>query len=454
MTTEKHAVVSGLGPNGVGAALELLQQGWRVSLVEKRPHYTRPIHLHLRASYLQDLRRLSPKLFHRILAITTPILENTRLRELPPGPLPGHIQRWFTYFSQIFRRTPEEIQGQQHCPIWSRLKTPPSWHVRLDNAERIFFDHLQECSQEETTRLAIYRGYRLCLEAGEEGFYRVALSPTLGPAEAPDLGQPDLVVLAEGGKSSNVAALGLTNVRFSYPKFFMSAHLEIPLGPRTRRIDTDLQHLLQDPQALPSEISLWASGHGDLSEGTWVVIEVPEGLLSQSPQEAEDYFLRGARRLLSDTHPPEQELELQLRAALSEGTLLSSRRHSEHLPELDASQTRPFAGTFRFEQQCLRFPAAGKNVVVLGDAAGMGHHALSSGLEMGACDLQPLGALAHQLTSGDDPEEAIARYADAVFRSRIKLLGLGMSEYYPNLPEDKESTLYRAAHLCTPGDSP
>ena len=36
-----RAVVSGLGPNGVAASLELLNRGFQVTVVEKRPGYGR-----------------------------------------------------------------------------------------------------------------------------------------------------------------------------------------------------------------------------------------------------------------------------------------------------------------------------------------------------------------------------------------------------------------------------
>lgn len=425
----KSAVVSGLGPNGVAAALELLNRGFEVTAVEKRSSYTRPIHLHLRSTYLEDVRRLSPDLHQRLLAIATPIEENSRCYESGEEPVANQIQD---------RRS--RPRQENPCPVWSRITTPTERHVRLDNAERLYFEYLEELAAAPGSKLTIRRGSMLNLERGENGYYRVLLKGK----ETDDLGIPQLVIIAEGGKSVSVRRLGLESVRFSYPKYFMSAHVAISFGPRTRRIDTDVRELVDDPAVASTEVSLWASGHGDCSEGTWVVIEVPESLLNQSSEQAEDYFVKGAVLLMSEVagEMSPQELREKIQATQTRGALLSRERGGKA-----PGKTTTFAGTFKFEQQCLRYPAAGNNVVVLGDAAGMGHHALSSGLEMGACDLVPLGELCDALAGEVPPEQCLGGYADAVFQSRIRLLGLGMNEYYPNSAAGRLSILQRAAAI-------
>ncbi len=445
----KSAVISGLGPNGVLAALELLQHGYQVTVIEKRPSYTRPIHLHLRASYLEDVRRLSPELHAKVMEISTAIEENSRVRHLPPGPVPNHLKRWMDSFRNIFQAGQPKSEAPEEYPVRSRLTTPPLRHLRLDSAERLFFSHLDELAHQPSHPVTIRRGFILDLEPDGSGRYRASIRDANAhdakPAE--DLGSPDLVVLAEGGKSTSVRQLGLESVRFSYPKYFMSAHADVPFGPRTSRIDTNAHVLLNRPSVAPAEVSLWASGHGDPSEGTWIVIEIPEELLNQSPQDAERYFLEGAMLLLAgDPSAQGDELRDKITQALKKSDILKNTRGST-LGAVDCSERAPFAGTFKFEQQCLRHPAAGHNVVVLGDAAGMGHHALSSGLEMGACDLGPLGRLAQELAAAQEPKACISRYADAVFRSRISLLALGMREYYPNLLGDPLEELHRAAEL-------
>ena len=83
----------------------------------------------------------------------------------------------------------------------------------------------------------------------------------------------------------------------------------------------------------------------------------------------------------------------------------------------------------------------------------MGHHALSSGLEMGAYDLVALGVLCEELQRASEPEECIARYAEAVRNSRLRLLGLGMNEYYPDSAAGRLRMLHRAAELFGEGEN-
>lgn len=437
-SSKRQAVVSGLGPNGVLAALELLSRDFEVTVVEKRPDYIRPIHLHLRATYLQDVMRLSPELYRRLLSIATPIEENSRVETTAPEPVPNEIRD----------RRAATREGAA-CPVWSRLSTSPERHVRLDNTERLYYDYLQEVAAQPSSGLNIKRGSELSLELGRDGFYEVLLQDT-SSHEQDDLGAPDVIVIAEGGKSTTVQTLGLESVRFSYPKYFMSAHVPVPFGPRTRRIDTDVRELARDPGTAPADVSLWASGHGDSGEGTWIVLEVPEALLNQEPKQAEEYFLKGTLLLMSEPgrQVSGEQLRERLEATFRRGALLGRKRGAS-LPEMEEASRTTFAGTFKFEQQCLRYPAAGKNVVVLGDAAGMGHHALASGLEMGACDLQPLGKLCAGLQGGRPPRECIDEYAEAVFYFRLKLLGMGMNEYYPDAAAGRLRMLQRAAEIFT-----
>ena len=431
-----RAVVSGLGPNGVAAVLKLLQRGFQVTAVEKRPRYTRPIHLHLRSSYLEDVRALSPDLHERLMSIATAIVENSRVGHSSPKPVPNYIQD---------RRT--QARRGKPCPIWTRLSAPPERHVRLDKAERLFYDFLKESAAGNSSRLTIRRGRVLHLEPSKEDYYRVLLR-SAKDKQAEDLGVPGLIVIAEGGKSATVRQLGLESVRFSYPKYFMSAHVGVSFGPRTRRLDTDVRELVDDPAVTSTEVSLWASGHGDANEGTWVVLEVPEALLQQRPEQAEEYFVKGALLLMTDqvALTTAEDLSSIIKETLRGGVLLR-RRQEANMPGMYEAGKTTFAGTFKFEQQCLRFPAAGKNVVVLGDAAGMGHHALSSGLEMGAYDLGPLGKLCDDLVAGLEPGQYIADFAEDIFRSRIRLLGLGMNEYYPDSAAGRLKMLHRAAEL-------
>jgi hypothetical protein len=441
------AVVSGLGPNGVLAALELLRAGYHVTVVEKRPAYIRPIHLHLRASYLEDVKRLSPKLHSKLTGIATTIEAMERVRLPQSGPPQIVAAGW---------PAPYKAASREDLAIRERLTQSPVAHVRLDSLEKLFYAHLNgltglQYGLDPAPLLEVCRGYALDLQP-EGGRFRAVIRPSdpdePDAPETEDLGFPDLVVLAEGGKSAGARNLGLETIRFSYAKYFMSAHVDIPFGPRTRRIDTDVRQLLRAPHLAPEPISLWACGHADPAQGTWIVLEVPAGFVEKSPDTALDYFVEGTCLLLGgESAQKSRDVRTAIRRSVENGTLLANMRKCGNAAP-DAGGGTPFAGTFKFEQQCLRRPAAGANVIVLGDSAGMGHHALSSGLEMGACDLGPLRRLAAELARGDDGATAVARYAESVFRSRVTLLALGMREYYPQLDFDPVDLMHRAADVA------
>jgi len=340
------AVVSGLGPNGMLAALKLRAEGFQVIAADQRPSYTRSIHLNLRQSWIDCVRSLDADLASKLLAVATPIAE---FQGRPPHPVPL------------------PYEGRGDSVLWRRLSERPSLHVRLDELERVFHAHLASLSGVE-----VLRDTRVCV-LGEDWF-----SARLGGRLVE---KPALIVAAEGGKSPTARALGLAMVKVSAPRFYVSVHVDYSLGPITRRLDVD-------------GVSHWAVGHGDPSRGTWLVLEIPEAVHAGRPSSTFDraYYSRAAETLLG------------------------------LVPEPSAEGLR---GTFRFEQQLMPRPAAGSNLVFFGDAAGMGHHALGTGLELGAWDSVLL-----------TPELQIDDYAARVRDSRIELLAFGMHEYDPLLRED------------------
>lgn len=356
-----HAIVSGLGPNGMLAARTLLEHGWHVTGVEQRAAYGRGIHLSLRQSYFDAVRALDASLADALSAIASDIeaLEHV-----------GHAS---------VRPAPRTIA--MDASVRERLEAPPVKHVRLDKLEQTWWAHLTSCAPD---RLRVARGSTFAIDA-ETHACRI---------DDEDVAQVDLVVIAEGGKSRSAQQLGLAPVRLSAARLYQSVHVQESVGPVTRRMDADV-----DVAGVTQRVSFWATGHGDAALGTWLVLEVPAAIHGDRPSRVTDraYFDRWARALLGLAHAP---------------TPTSS----------------PFSGTFRFEQQMLRVPRAEGRVLFFGDAAGMGHHAPSTGLELGVCDQRALAAV---LAGG-----TLDAYGRTVARARVALLAFGLREYYPGLTVD------------------
>ncbi|MDP2342794.1 MAG: hypothetical protein Q8O67_17695 [Deltaproteobacteria bacterium] len=353
----RWAVVSGLGPNGMLATLALLRAGWRVTAVEQRERYVRAIHLSLRQSFFDDVAAVDAGLAAALRSIASPIEK----LEHVGGPTTA----------------PRSVTLGPNASVRERLLQPAVVHVPLDELERCFALHLEALAR--THPLEIKRGV-FDVDGAADG----PLSVRVG---ADTLGTPDLIVVAEGGKSPTARRLARTPVRLSSPKFYISVHVDHALGPVSRRLDSDV---VVGGQRVG--VSSWATGHRDPAKGTWVVVEIPEALHAGRGSQTFDrpYFDDVAVRLLGLSSPP----------AVTPGG---------------------FSGTFRFEQQLLLAPTAGTNLVFFGDAAGMGHHALGTGLELGACDLRAL----RDVVDGGP----LSAYADAVRASRVVLLAFGMREY-------------------------
>ena len=348
MAAERTAVVSGLGPNGLLATLQLHAAGFRVTALEPRPSYVRSIHLCLRRSWFDFVTALAPALAPELERIARPIERVDGPIARPPPPLAT-------------------------SPLLERLAVAPEVHVRLDELERVM------------------RGYVASLSRVE---VRASRAEVLATGEVVTDGQTlqgELVVVAEGGKSASAERLGVRRVKVSRPRFYLSVHVDHPVGAMTRRRDVELDG---------HQVSLWAVGHADPSRGTWLVLEVPAEL--QEGRSSHDFdaawFERTATRLLDVPHAP-------------------------------APSASGLKGTFRFEQQLLASPAVGERVLFVGDAAGMGHHALSTGLEVGAHDCLALAKWARGETS-------LAACARAVVDARVEVLACGMREYEPELTTD------------------
>lgn len=360
-------MVSGLGPNGMLAALTLRAAGFSVTAVDQRPAYTRSIHLNVRQSWFDTLRALDAATYQQVAAIARRI---------------EVYEHW--------GGRPRAALATPHTPLLRRLLEEPTLHVRLDELERVF-----QAALSAHDGVEVLTDTQVRLEGRGRFSARLLPRGQPGTAEGRLIEAPELIVVAEGGKSANARALGLQMLCLSAPRYYISVHVDHALGPVTRRLDSDADGV---------SVSAWAVGHGDPARGTWLVLEIPARVHGGRPSSTfdRDYYARGAAQLL------------QL----------------ERAPEPSATGLR---GTFRFEQQLLQRPVAGENVVVLGDAAGMGHHSLGTGLEVGAWDVGLLGAL---LQEPGPWAAGLERYAEAVREARVTVLAFGMHEYYPRLADD------------------
>jgi 2-polyprenyl-6-methoxyphenol hydroxylase-like FAD-dependent oxidoreductase len=411
----RTAVVSGLGPNGMLAALVLHRAGYAVTAVEQRMRYARSIHLSLRRSYFDDVCDLDGELAARLSSIATPIAEMQHVRDR------GGCR-------EVTVAAPQASSRPAAATVAARLLASPTVHVRLDELERAFAEHL-----ETFIGIRVLRGMRFALERQPDDRFRARCTPattdgaTCAAVADVLIDDADLIVIAEGGKSTTASLLSRSPLKLSSPKLYISVHVDHAIGSLTRRLDTEVPVV-----GALAPVSFWATGHGQRERGTWLVLEVPRAVHGDRPTSTFDrgYFDRAAMAVLGlDVPPPPTE--------------------------------RAFAGTFRFEQQLLATPYATPHVVFFGDAAGMGHHALGTGLELGACDAAALRELAYAIRSSSSllsprTHAAVVHYGEEVLRSRVALLAFGLREYYPDIDDDPSRAIAEAVEAARahPGHDP
>ena len=191
------AVVSGFGPNGMLAALQLAAAGYDVTGVEQRTSYARTIHLCLRRTYFEDVRALDEALHDKLWAIAAPIEEIQ------------HVSG-----TRETRTRPHASALSPTATVSERLQQDPIVHVRLDELERVFCEHL--CGLDPRRGIRLMRGTQLVVtaEPGAKAFSAVCGSQVTSA--------PDLIVVAEGGKSPTARLLGKRTQKLSTPKLYLS----------------------------------------------------------------------------------------------------------------------------------------------------------------------------------------------------------------------------------------
>lgn len=427
------------------AALEFLAAGFNVTAVEKRSSYVRTTHLSLRQSFFDDLNDLDPVLHEKLLSIATPI-EDVQWLKLAAG----------TMESAHHKPKDASTRSVSEQSVEERLHAPKAFHVQLRELETLFAQHLQGLATQNRAgeaQLKLYREFAVQLAPQSDNRFGVAIVPSKNDGRpSMDLGVPDLVLLTEGGKGTHAAAFDKPMTKLSGKKYYLSAHVSTPLGPITRRVDSEAGALVDTLQpSVPPQtpVSLWATGHGESSKGTWIVMEVPEPMRLETGEAALEYFLEGSALLFGLDAPglsPAQRQTLAAEAEQLKGLQAPGvpANHQALKQRIAQSRTPGFSGIFTFEQQMQADPRLGSNVLLAGDGAGMGHHHFSTGLEMGIIDRRAFRAMAQAIHRGEPNETAIARAAEAIVSHRVALMSLGLPEYYTEADFDTTELVRRS----------
>lgn len=159
------ALIVGGGPAGLASAIKLAERGIQVAVLEMRSaNYSRPHHLNAREDTIHSLRDLG-------------VYESVR-----------------------------QASGWKEHPVCETRWTPQHGQADLtlagDSVGQVRISDVERALHEKSRRLGVVflEGQTARLEPGPDGMYSVVAQPVQG-GQAESMGQPDLVVVADGANS-------------------------------------------------------------------------------------------------------------------------------------------------------------------------------------------------------------------------------------------------------------
>ena len=369
----RNAVILGGGPAGLVSALTLLKNGARVTIVEQRDAYTRPINFALRQDLLDEIAYLAPDLLKPLFKKMGPV-ESIELTDMRTGEVvlvPPTVPK--SPDGAMGRFNPSAMLDSSHAAL-----------IRASDLEQILHGHLQKIMREDlarglTPRVRILENAQAGITETRPGKYSVLVQEVSsrkgksGRSERVPVGSPkelpsaDLIIVAEGSNSGARQALGIRTRPTSPKTRFIAASIDYSVGGRIRSRYSEIA----DPRS--GEIfGLRRTVMGNSVTGkSWVLVEVPPFLALETPKQVQDYFTSQIDGVLQMTK--EQ----------------AARQRFESDPV-----------QFELQQQIAERATAGDNVVLIGDAVGTAHFSPGAGMMTATVPHQQvLERLLHQLAS-------------------------------------------------------
>lgn len=281
----ENVVVIGGGPGGLASAIRLAERGIPVTVLEIREtDYERPHHLNLRQSTLDALQELG--VYEQVMARS------------------GFTRREEILHEGEFR-APEPTslsRGKFGVNARKLIDSDSVTQVRISDVERALYDRAVELG------VKVEKGWKARLtpvdSGADSGMYHVTaervrrtddggFAPT---GETRDLGAPGLVLVAEGTNSATRDALGIDFEEKSEPTYFLGGHVDMNLGPITRK---DVQTWTDGFQQ-----KLMATGHMRYPQ-TWVSVQCRPEVAAASKEERTRALCDGASEIMNRKIRPE-----------------------------------------------------------------------------------------------------------------------------------------------------
>lgn len=386
-TAVKNAVVVGAGPCGLLAALELVQNGASVTLIEQRQAYTRPIHWNVRADLLHRIAETCPGALEKVMAKLGPIESVENIDATRTNVTPEQLEKLQKDRpNRKFIAGPDGLKWQQKGARndqaadaqlarfggMQMLTSPSIGQILTFDLENILFAELKRLAQlpenSNTPRITILRGHRCELSPSPDkpGWsactaYEIAeradasgkksLEPT---GKRVPLGTPDLVINSDGASSAMREAAGIAHTHVSPATRYISASIAIPQisadapnGGLARRRYAELVNPADGSVHGVRQVVLGIT----TAPRSWVLVEAPPFVDLTTKEAADAFFYEHAARLLGMS---QDELR---KAPITWGP-----------------------NPFTMQQYISATAVKGENVVFAGDAVGNAHFLTSGGV--------------------------------------------------------------------------
>jgi 2-polyprenyl-6-methoxyphenol hydroxylase-like FAD-dependent oxidoreductase len=382
----KMIVISGLSASGMFAAIAAAKEGYNVVAFEQRDKYTRNIQWTGRQCLLDTMALLDKKLSDDFLRTQTKTLvpENdlvngkvelvVPLREAKPG---------------VAARTPME-PGEM-------LNADTVMVVETKKIEAFLMEYLKTLPN---VKIRVKEKMVVTAVADKPGHFAVD-----------GVGEPHMIVVAEGSGSATRKALSIPYAATSPERTQIAGELAIPREKQGHTFFNENHVTYADGT---KDILLTSALSNGESERNWSVTDVPKDLKLDSPEAVKEYYRRALGAVLQT---PASEISYE---ALS-GPI-------EKFPPT----------VFKLQQSQSSTAVYGSNMVAIGDTVGNAHWNVGGGVHIAAVThVIRFNHLLMDLDSGRASKDALKEYNAMALKDSMEWGRRGVVDFYPE--KDPES---------------
>jgi|GEM_PF-1601601 len=394
-----RAAVLGGSISGLMSTLVLAKLGFKVALYEKRSEYNRKVQWGVRQSFINYLASIDNDIAKKFKSISSNICNDYRFLTDKCS-----LYKEGAYLHQQRNSPSDGAYVEQDLSGKETLGEEIVCLVPAKDLEKLLFKEVNRLKA-----VTIYRKESPQVKY-EDSTGAYSLIEDEGAASY------DLIVVCEGAASQTRDAVGISSMALSRPVAQVSGQADLKrYGMIIERLH-NIQH-----EDVPKEgllLSLLIST--DRRKASWIVGDISSECLAKlndnpdsSKEEsivAEEFRRVAARTMFT--------AEAEIVEARYQGVVQKLKR-------------------FDLQAKISNKAMAGNNLVLAGDAVGVGHWSVGGGMHVaGVCHISRLKVLASALKDSSDRQSALQKYNDGVLADTIAWISRGIKDYYLTVPRN------------------